>query len=114
MTGNDTFTEEAEVSGRAHLTGFFARHSGFGFVFIIILATLVAVMNPAPRHFHGERIPNYNDGRLTRIRLASRTPSAHKVDDETYQQNQTKSSPSDHGATEVKTASAKQKKKNKY
>jgi len=114
MTGNDTITEEAEVSGRAHLTGFFTRHSGFGFVFIITLATLVAVMNPAPRHFHGERIPNYNSGKTTRIRLVIRAESAHQIDDKTYQQNQTKSSPSDHGATEVKTASAKQKKKNKY
>jgi hypothetical protein len=49
-----------------------------------------------------------------RYRLASRTKSAHQIDDKTYQQNQTKPSPSDHGATEVKTASAKQKKKNKY
>ena len=39
--------------------------------------------------------------------------SAHKVDDKTYHQNQTKPSSSDGRTTEVKTTSAEQKKKNK-
>ena len=48
-----------------------------------------------------------------RYRLDSRAKSAHQIDDKTYQQDQTKPSPSDHGATEVKTTSAEQKEKNK-
>ena len=41
----------------------------------------------------------------TAIRLVSRPKSAHEIDDDTYQQNQTKSSATYGGTTEVKTAS---------
>ena len=43
-----------------------------------------------------------------------RAESAHKVDDKTYQQNQTKSSSADGRPTKVKTAATEQEKKNKY
>jgi hypothetical protein len=43
-----------------------------------------------------------------------RSESAHKVDDKTYQQNQTQSSSADGRPAKVKTAAAEQEKKNKY
>ena len=43
-----------------------------------------------------------------------RAESAHKIDDNTYQQDQTKSSSADGRPAKVKTAAAKHEKKNKY
>ena len=48
------------------------------------------------------------------IRLAVSAQSANEIDDDTYQQNQTKPSSADGGATKIKTAAAEHKKKNKY
>jgi hypothetical protein len=47
-------------------------------------------------------------------RLGSRAPSAHEIDDKANQQNQAKPASTDGGPSKVKTATAEQKKKNKY
>jgi hypothetical protein len=47
------------------------------------------------------------------VRLVFRAESAHRIDDQAYQQNQAKPSSADCRTAKVKTASAEQKKKHK-